>query len=834
MARRDATVPMKVKSRRESELRRHSTCSPMNDSAQYVEKIPESIGRYEIKACLGFGAMGAVYQAFDPLIKRTLAIKTIRLDIPRQSPQYKSFIERFYHEARISGTLSHPNIVTLYDIGEEAGVPFLAMEFADGKTISAMIEQGVRFAPERVVALISQIASALDYAHVKGVVHRDIKPSNLILCEGDRVKVTDFGIAKLADAELTQSGVLLGTPAYMSPEQAMGDKLDGRSDIFSLGICAFEMLSGEQPFPGNNVTAILYKVVHVEPVEPGNLEVLGLLPDKWREVFNRVLAKKPDDRYQTAAAFVQELEYCLGSWFGSAVGDETAVLVPSGEPIEQTEAMPAIPAAESGAIMEALATTGSAAPEPPATATPASDSAADVELLDDKDVEEATEVTAAPSPPAPDPDMTPIPTPPLEEEPTLLMPGVEAGEPETVVLPAAAAVDIEDDLEAPTQSIAPEGQPQTPTATPAQPPLYSMPTVVAPAPKPAPPSLPASRSTRAAAAPIKKPVVRSRPQPSAPAHVFPKRRSTVRFGKGWIAGSTTGAAIVLVVGGLLGLRILNANRNSSDSRPDQTVVATPVETQPAPSRGTLRVLSTPLGADVYVNGEARGTTPLVLTLPLGLYDVRISMSNLKPQSHKIDLSATQPMVELHARFSVRAMGSTTIITDPTGASVLIDGLKIGTTPIYAFKLDAGVHTVEIRMEGRQTITKRITVVADQRVELSYTLDPITASTPIPTFVDDERVYLPQEVDVRPRKLSGPHPDYPDARKLKAGESVSVTVTFVIKVDGSVADIEVAESGGAALDRAATSAVEQWRFEPGVKRGTPVKVRESRRFTFRSG
>src|SRR6185295_524907 len=148
--------------------------------------------------------------------------------------------------------------------------------------------------------------------------------SNLILYEGDRVKVTDFGIAKLVDAEMTQSGTLLGTPSYMSPEQAMGDKLDGRSDIFSLGICAFEMLSGEQPFPGTNVTSILYKLVHLPPVEPANLEMNGLVPQKWHEVFGRVLAKKPDDRYQTASAFVQDLELCLGSWFGSAMGEDNA------------------------------------------------------------------------------------------------------------------------------------------------------------------------------------------------------------------------------------------------------------------------------------------------------------------------------------------------------------------------------------------------------------------------------------------------------------------------------------------------------------------------------
>ena len=293
------------------------------------EEVPNKVGRYQIVESIGFGAMGAVYKAFDPLIKRTIAIKTIRLDIPPQSPHYRTFIERFYHEARISGTLSHPNIVTLFDIGEtDDKVPFLAMEYIEGETIADVLNQGRHFRPEQVIGLVSQMAAAIDYAHAKGVIHRDIKPSNIIVHDGEKVKVTDFGIAKLVDSDITHSGSLLGTPSYMSPEQAMGESLDGRSDIFSLGVVAFEMLSGQQPFPGNNVTSILYKLVHADPVRPPNLEVLGLLPDKWHQVFSKVLSKNPPDRYGTGADFVSELELCLGSWFGSLEGETVYMNAP--------------------------------------------------------------------------------------------------------------------------------------------------------------------------------------------------------------------------------------------------------------------------------------------------------------------------------------------------------------------------------------------------------------------------------------------------------------------------------------------------------------------------
>jgi serine/threonine-protein kinase len=268
-------------------------------------EIPQKIDRYEIIEPIGYGAMGAVYKAFDPIIKRPVAVKTIRLDVPPSSPDYRAFLERFTIEARTAGRLSHPTIVTLYDVGHtEERIPWLAMEYVDGETVAELL-QGEKLKPEVVISLVSQIAAAIDYAHGEGVVHRDIKPSNVIVYAGEKVKVTDFGIAKLMDADSTHSGLMMGTPSYMSPEQAMGEDLDGSTDIFSLGVVAFEMLSGKQPFPGNNVTSILYKLVHSDPIQPDNLEVLGLLPDKWHEVFSRVLAKSPAERYPTAAAFVR-------------------------------------------------------------------------------------------------------------------------------------------------------------------------------------------------------------------------------------------------------------------------------------------------------------------------------------------------------------------------------------------------------------------------------------------------------------------------------------------------------------------------------------------------
>ncbi len=646
----------------------------MDEKTHSDEQMPETIGRYQVLGGIGFGAMGAVYKAFDPLIKRTLAIKTIRLDIPRQSPQYKSFIERFYHEARISGTLSHPNIVTLFDIGEENGIPYLAMEFVEGETIASKIEKGEKFNPEKVIALVSQIASAVDYAHGRGVIHRDIKPSNLILFESERVKVTDFGIAKLVDAEMTQSGTLLGTPSYMSPEQAMGDKLDGRSDIFSLGVCAFEMLSGEQPFPGNNVTSILYKLVHVDPIEPANLEMHGLVPQKWHDVFGKVLAKKPDDRYQTATEFVQDLEYCLGSWFGSAMGEETitdAAAIPvlaqpdspettrslrrvdlkesQKEPESTTRSLPAVtpvpaPApAPPPASPPPVAAAPPPAPKPkplPTKPTPPaapSDGNGEGDLpatinmkapkLDDDvpktvmmsaaQIAEATGQIAKPKEPE-KPEKPKAPEPkkelPKREAPkTAPEPAPAEDTPATVLMSAADVAAAAAPIDATIRQAAPVLPPKpTPAPAPPAPPKAA----AKPAPPKAPPAPTAAAPTPPATTPVPvPPPTASTPLPGKPAS------------KGLPIGLIVVGILVVFIGGasVVGYLAYRYFVRSADATPTPTpaavtttTVATQVaappspteQTQPAAITGSLHAESQPPGATVLVNGEAKGVTPV--------------------------------------------------------------------------------------------------------------------------------------------------------------------------------------------------------------------------------
>ncbi len=266
------------------------------------------LGRFQIASVLGQGAMGVVYLANDPDIERPVAIKTVRPEgVGGETPQ--DLENRFLKEARLAGRLQHPNIVTVYDVGRDHGVCFIAMEYVDGHPLTRYLSAGAEMPLSARVGIIRQVAEALGHAHERGVLHRDVKPGNILVAKDGRVKVTDFGIGKFTEAstsELTRTGHMVGSPAYMSPEQVKGEKLDGRSDLFSLGIVLYELLTGARPFPGDSITTLVYQILHTEPRDP--LELKADLPVATREVVARLLAKAPDRRPANAQEFVRELK----------------------------------------------------------------------------------------------------------------------------------------------------------------------------------------------------------------------------------------------------------------------------------------------------------------------------------------------------------------------------------------------------------------------------------------------------------------------------------------------------------------------------------------------
>lgn len=265
-------------------------------------------GRYQIVQELGRGAMGVVYQARDPQIDRLVAIKTISLD-NEDTDDVAAFRARFFHEAKAAGRLSHPGIVQIYDVGEDpdARLPYIVMEFVAGRSLNHLINHsGGKLPLRRGLAFAEQIAEALAYAHSQGVIHRDIKPSNILVTEDGRAKISDFGVARLDRSTMTLPGQLLGTPSYMAPEQLTGGPVDGRADLFSLGVMLYLLLSGHKPFQGSGNSTIRYKVVHRDPVPVSALD-LEISPE-LAAVVRRAMEKDPDRRYQTGSEMALALQ----------------------------------------------------------------------------------------------------------------------------------------------------------------------------------------------------------------------------------------------------------------------------------------------------------------------------------------------------------------------------------------------------------------------------------------------------------------------------------------------------------------------------------------------
>ncbi len=263
----------------------------------------QHIGRYRIEGTLGSGAMGVVYHAFDTQIQRPVALKTIRKEL-MVDDQRESLMARFLNEVKAAGRLVHPNIVTVFDYGEENGTAFIAMELVEGKGLNRLVAKGQRVDRGLVVNWVSQLLTALEFAHSQGIIHRDIKPANLLVTPLQQLKITDFGVAKIDTTTMTQMGSIVGTPSYMSPEQFRGEVVDGRADVFSAAVILYQLLTGTRPFQGSP-TAVMHGIMNVNPARPS--EVCEDIPSRYDEVVMKGLEKLPADRYAKARDFRKAL-----------------------------------------------------------------------------------------------------------------------------------------------------------------------------------------------------------------------------------------------------------------------------------------------------------------------------------------------------------------------------------------------------------------------------------------------------------------------------------------------------------------------------------------------
>ncbi len=550
----------------------------------------EQIGRYKITGELGRGAMGIVYRATDPAIGRTVAIKTIHLAEFADPAEQGRLRERLLNEARSAGVLSHPGIVTVYDVAEENDLAYIAMEFVSGVSLEQLLSGEQPLSAETVLRVLREAAAALDYAHQNGIVHRDIKPANIMVDADGRVKITDFGVAKIsASHQLTQAGVILGTPSYMSPEQVQGKPVDGRSDVFSLAVIAFEMLTGEKPFVGDQLPTLVYKIVHDQPA-PAHL-INPTLSWQVELVLRKALEKDPETRYRTCAEFVKALEgACRSSkgWKPLRRGGLEAL------PTVVTEAAPLSlePAAAAGAgrrrrkatlagglaLIVAVALSlvyftrpreGAPAPE----GGPAGSEQAEPGAATSGRPSPAGPPAGAPAP-ARTSDSVPQEPPPVEEQ----------AKPVTVDQPKAAT------------ATAPQKAEPSP-------------------PSPQPPVEPGEVEVRIRTTPPGATVVLDND---------PVRNCKTPCTLPVKAGRHTAAA--RLAGHRSALRIFQAPAD------------TDVFMYLAATSGQVQILTSPAGANVQINGDPRReTTPLTLDLPTGKYTVTVTLEGYKSDQQSIEV-----------------------------------------------------------------------------------------------------------------------------------------------------------------------------------------------------
>jgi predicted Ser/Thr protein kinase len=640
-------------------------------------------GRYQIVSELGRGSMGVVYQGFDPLIGRTVAIKTMLIE-GLSSSEFQEYKARFQREAQAAGILAHPNIVTVYDFGEDAGILYLAMEYLVGKSLQGLVEEQNILPVETIIPIFEQVCSALDHAHKNNIVHRDIKPANIMILNSGLVKVTDFGIAKIMSMGMTQAGQILGTPNYMSPEQVKGRKVDGRSDIFALGVILYELVTGEKPFGGQNITTVIYKIINENPIPPRELD--STIHPGLSFVISKALAKSADERFQTCRELAEALKNYRN--LGAEPSPSATVVIK----VPPIQASPVVEPPPARAPQPAQ-------PPPPAAHRPAPAVQPVAEGVGDIRPGGPAQEPRAPARPVAPPAFAAVQPPRQGTSPVvwillalLLFGGIGAGGYYFLVLRNPAEV-----RQNAAQTAAPATQPPAPTAqqtAPAQPTETSVPAANGETTPAGQPGGATETGAPAAAAPAP---AKSSPQtaaktPALPPELTPKPAPPLQYGNLFVSSKPAGA------------RISIDGRSNADWVTPYTVEGL---------TGGRHKLT--LSEDGYSSATHRVSVEVGKTTPVNLTLAQLHVRPAQPQPVK---EAPPPETHEPATTTPEPVpagppkGVWRIVTVPPGSEVIIDGKSVGPSPVQK-TLDAGKHTYAIKMNGVEVYNGDMDLPANQ-------------------------------------------------------------------------------------------------------------------------
>ncbi|MDH4183754.1 MAG: PEGA domain-containing protein [Nitrospinota bacterium] len=674
------------------------------------------LGRYEITRELGRGGMGIVLQARDPMIDRLVALKIIKFDDLLEPERKAELLERFFIEARAAGKLTHPNIVTIHDVSQEDETYFITMEFLEGHNLADILRQEKKLDFQRATKIILQVASGLKFAHDRHTIHRDIKPGNIMLMEGDHVKIMDFGLARLQEASsVTQTGHAVGSPQYMSPEQVRGQHMDGRTDIFSLGVMYYELITGARPFAAESITSLMYKIMDYNPPTPA--EINQGLPPAVDQVVYKMMAKKPGDRYQNCGELIADLNLLLSDP-DHFKADETAFAKTVAMDTHRDDVTVSVPAQGGpgksrsmliGAAMVALLaaaglyyTMAGKTVEPP-----------------------SAQVAQAPEPAAPTPSV---------------MAATES-------IPAT-------ETKPPAAEPKPEAPPQTAAKT--------------EEPKPMPDSAITVKSNVAGDVYLDGQKVGVTPlegfKTAAGGHTLAvKAENYTTWEKSFTAGDgkpQTFTAALELAGGVL--RAVSTPSGATVTLDGQKIGVTPLVTAKAepgehlleiavagmaPYSQTIKIsgdkplivsatLQTAMGvlsvkgtaqATLYINGKEAGQIPMEKKLPPGAYSLASAKEGHKRQTTEVEVAA-EKTTEVSMELEPLGVGSITVSANPW-AKIVIDGQDSGVTPRTFRNITEGEVKVTLVNPGFAPVEKTILVRKDQTTQVFHSF---TESAPTAT------------------------------------------------------------------------------------------------------
>jgi serine/threonine-protein kinase len=650
--------------------------------------------------------MGVVYRAHDPVIGREVAVKTMHLTVGDSNLSRAELIQRFQTEARAAGILTHPNIVVVYDAGEEGGVFFITMELVEGRSLLTLLEGHQAFPMPRAIRILEQACSALDYAHKHNIVHRDIKPANLMLTDDDTLKITDFGTAKILRFNVTQTAHVIGTPSYMSPEQIKGKPVDGRSDIFALGVILYEMVTGEKPFPGENITTVIFKIINEEPIPPRKLD--PSIHPGLSAVITRALAKEPTARFQNCAEMLAALRN-YRSFGGNHASDPQVTMFDangqSGFASYPTAPFPPAP------ISTPLTAMGHTVYDPPkpqlrrfwpsfwlaifllgvigVTGYYVLPSAREVWNTVRSNISHpANPANAAPAPTTPA-NSAPVAPPKTKSSNSPSVPSATKAQPQKTKL---------EDADSPAKDSA---------SPPAQP---------SPAPPPAASSQPGDSGAAA-----------------LPSLADLKTRIEQKLTEAKVADRVHVSAVAngLILDGRLRpgehQTLINQLRQlpgwahvTDDILYDDTPVANPAGPAGAPATGTgVTIASQPDHASIFINGQRQeSTTPATLSLAPGKYNVTVRKPNFAPYLTQVEVKQGET-AQVNVSFAASqtsegtAMGFVNVTSTPPGAEIRVDGKAIGQRTPAQIEITAGQHTIALWSAGKLIIRRNVVVEAKQ-------------------------------------------------------------------------------------------------------------------------